>query len=154
MNSPGHRGEEHVLPFSTFLGVMVLLDSRVPGLVIPTAARVHRVPLGPAFQSPVVDTQRPAVLVLADCGGACAVQNVVDACVGALVWFAWGHSFARGENGAAPNAFIGGTVSGAARSDSSERSAGRTAESWAAFCRNRSITRAPFRRGSLQSCGL
>ena len=38
-------------------------------------------------------------------------QNVMDACVGALVWYGWGHSFAHGENGLLPNGFIGGTVS-------------------------------------------
>eukprot|EP00803_Ostreobium_quekettii_P002948 evm.model.scf_2798.3 EVM.evm.TU.scf_2798.3 scf_2798:13298-18695(+) len=35
--------------------------------------------------------------------------NVVDACVGAVVWYAWGHSFAHGENGIGANPFIGGT---------------------------------------------
>ena len=39
------------------------------------------------------------------------MQNLVDACVGALVWFAWGHSFAHGEGGIGANEFIGGTVS-------------------------------------------
>lgn len=37
------------------------------------------------------------------------LKNVLDACVGALVWWAWGHSFAYGENGAKPNEIIGGT---------------------------------------------
>ena len=41
----------------------------------------------------------------------CAVQNVLDTCVGSLVWWAWGHSLAFGENGLLPNEFIGGTVS-------------------------------------------
>lgn len=37
------------------------------------------------------------------------LKNVLDACAGALVWWAWGYSFAYGENGALPNEFIGGT---------------------------------------------
>lgn len=37
------------------------------------------------------------------------LKNVLDTCVGSLVWWAWGHSLAFGENGALPNAFIGGT---------------------------------------------
>eukprot|EP00803_Ostreobium_quekettii_P006105 evm.model.scf_363.6 EVM.evm.TU.scf_363.6 scf_363:47738-55026(+) len=37
------------------------------------------------------------------------LKNVMDACVGALVWWGWGHSLAFGENGRFPNEFIGGT---------------------------------------------
>lgn len=37
------------------------------------------------------------------------LKNVLDTCVGSLVWWAWGYSFAFGENGARPNSFIGGT---------------------------------------------
>lgn len=37
------------------------------------------------------------------------LKNVLDTCVGSLVWWGWGHSFAFGEDGASPNAFIGGT---------------------------------------------
>lgn len=37
------------------------------------------------------------------------LKNVVDACIGAVVWYSWGHSFAHGEDGVGSNAFIGGT---------------------------------------------
>lgn len=45
------------------------------------------------------------------------LKNVLDACVGALVWWSWGYSFAYGENGALPNEFIGGTNFFMANSD-------------------------------------
>ncbi|CAD7695065.1 unnamed protein product [Ostreobium quekettii] len=37
------------------------------------------------------------------------LKNVLDACLGALVWYGWGYSFAYGEGGKHPNEFIGGT---------------------------------------------
>lgn len=40
----------------------------------------------------------------------CVVQNVLDACVSTLIWWSVGYGFAFGENGTAPNPFIGGTV--------------------------------------------
>lgn len=39
------------------------------------------------------------------------LQNVMDACIGALVWWAVGFAFAYGDDGVAPNAFVGGKVS-------------------------------------------
>lgn len=36
------------------------------------------------------------------------LKNLLDACVGGLVWWAFGYSFAYGEGGATPNEFIGG----------------------------------------------
>lgn len=36
------------------------------------------------------------------------LQNVMDACIGALVWWAVGFPFAYGSDGVSPNAFIGG----------------------------------------------
>jgi len=37
------------------------------------------------------------------------LKNVLDACLGALVWYGWGYSLAYGENGKYSNAFLGGT---------------------------------------------
>ncbi|GMH35861.1 hypothetical protein BSKO_03729 [Bryopsis sp. KO-2023] len=36
------------------------------------------------------------------------LKNVLDACVGAIIWWALGYSLAFGEGGAKPNVFIGG----------------------------------------------
>ncbi|GMH40352.1 hypothetical protein BSKO_08256 [Bryopsis sp. KO-2023] len=36
------------------------------------------------------------------------MQNVIDACISALVWWAVGFAFAYGDDGLAPNPFIGG----------------------------------------------
>mmetsp|Transcript_17800 Transcript_17800/g.60733 ORF Transcript_17800/g.60733 Transcript_17800/m.60733 type:complete len:444 (-) Transcript_17800:126-1457(-) len=37
------------------------------------------------------------------------LKNTLDACLGALIWWAFGYSFAYGPDGESPNAFIGGT---------------------------------------------
>lgn len=37
------------------------------------------------------------------------LKNILDACLGGMVWWAVGYPFAYGAGGASPNAFIGGT---------------------------------------------